>query len=179
MRQPLIIRRLAFAALWLTLCLGGWLTVNHASAAPLSSSVSNLASLPGAEPTHESVARTALRTVAIDFDGDGDTDQVALHAEPSGLSVRVWLNDGLGRLAPMAVANVATWQVRELHVTIDETSTTDNSDQSDAAAHVEPRAGPVSIEPSRAAFAVVHATPRTRPHFRSSPRAPPILPLIA
>ena len=179
MLQPSITRRFALAAVWLALCVGGWLKVDHAAAAQFSASTARASGIPGVAAGHESLARTAVRTVAVDFDGDGDTDQVSLHTDASGIAVRVWLNDGFGRLAPLALANVTAWQVRDLHVTLDETSTTDSSDQSDATAHVEPRAGPITIEPSRAAFAVLEVTPRTRPQFRSSPRAPPVLPLTA
>lgn len=161
MVQPTLFRRLAFTAVMVVVCACGWLRTEAAAAA-----------IQGWDQAtnHASTAHTALRTVVTDFDGDGDADRVAIQSD---LVVHVWLNDGLGRFAPLAIADVALWEARDLSVSIDQTSTADNSDQSDAAAHVEPRAGPFVFQLSRAVQVRPSAAPRSRPHSSSTPRAPP------
>ncbi len=161
MVQPTLFRRLAFTAFLVVVCACGWLRTEAAAAA--------IHGWNQAAP-HASTGPSILRTVVTDFDGDGDADQVSVHAD---LVVHVWLNDGLGRFAPLALADVALWDARDLSLALDETSTTDNSDQSDAAAHVEPRAGPFVFQRSRAVQARPSAAPRSRPHSSSTPRAPP------
>lgn len=161
MVQPTLFRRLAFTAFMVVVCACGWLRLEAATAT--SSGWSQTA-------PHASTGQADVRSVVTDFDGDGDADRVSIQGN---LVVNVWLNDGLGRFAPLTIADVALWEVRDLSLTLDETSTTDNSDQSDAAAHVEPRAGPFVLQLSRAVRARPSAAPRSRPHSSSTPRAPP------
>lgn len=161
MVQPTTTRRIALAALALVLCVGGWWRADASQATPVArwTQAVSLAAAPA-----------VTRTVLTDFDGDGDTDRVALHAD---LVVQVSRNDGLERSAPLAAVEAARWAAHALHVTSVDDSTTDNSDESDPMAHVEPRAGPLASRHSRAVPPLRSTTPRSRTHSSSTPRAPP------
>lgn len=155
-------RFLLFATLVVSLCVGGWW---RAEARPLTP--------PSSTCDATAAQTTTVRTLIVASARHDDADGGALqHGDGPGL--RAWLNDAHGQRNPLGVTDVASWASSQLRVTLDETSNTDNSDQSDGAAHVEPRAGPIAFEPSRALFAVVEAAPRTRSHSSSTPRAPPL-----
>lgn len=160
MPQPFLHYRLTLLTLLVALC-SLWVSAGAMSAAFRRG------------PGHFSQAQAlAIRATTADFDRHGATDHVARHSGEEQLGVRVSLDDGRGGRVPVA-AEVRVWEDRDISLTLGDTSTTDNSDESDAAAHIESRAGPSVVQPSRPLLGILDASPRFRSHSSSTPRAPP------
>ena len=148
-----ILSRLPLVALLLGLGLAGWVRA---------------AWLPAPPPISWSSAH------AWHLDSNGDQGYAWVANEP-GAKAGIWQADGHSRLLLADALSVTPRRPTETYLTTFDLhhSTIDTSDQSDASARIEARAGPTVSQQSRAVLPTSQAALRSRTRTGSTPRAPP------